>query len=126
MNRNFRASKFFKILFFAVVFLTVFSAIVMLLWNNILAGVLHVSTITFWQALGIFVLSKILFGGFRGGSGPWGRHRWKHDLRNRWANMTPEEREKFKQELKDRCRGRFGRDTQKDSGRFEEQSEPVK
>jgi|SRR5882724_11853049 len=121
MKKNFSASKFFKILFFAIIFLGGFSAIVMLLWNNILAGVLHVSMINFWQALGIFVLSKILFGGFHGG--PWGRHQhWKHNMRQRWANMTPEEREKFKQELKNRCSpGRF-----KDSDRFEEQSEPVK
>jgi len=125
MNKHFRASKFFKIFFFAIVFLAGFSAIVMLLWNNILAGVLHVSTITFWQALGIFVLSKILFGGFRGG--PWGRHQWKHNMHQRWANMTPEEREKFKQEWKDRCRGRFrDGDRFKDSDHFEQQNEPIK
>ncbi|MBS1596747.1 MAG: hypothetical protein JST75_00875 [Bacteroidetes bacterium] len=125
MKKNFRASTFFKILFFAVLFLGGFSAIVMLLWNNILAGVLHVSVITFWQALGIFVLSKILFGGFHGG-GRWGRHqRWKHNMHQRWVNMTPEEREKFKQEWKNRCGDRFG-GRFKDSDHFEEQSEPIK
>ena len=43
----------------------VFGGVVMLLWNNILAQVTSVQPITFVQALGILVLSKILFGGFR-------------------------------------------------------------
>ena len=125
MNRNFRPLKLIKIIFFVIVFLTAFSTIVMLLWNNILAGVLHVSMITFWQALGIFVLAKILFGGFHGG--PWGRHRWKQHMHERWANMSPEEREKFKQKLKDRCRDGFkDGDRFKGSDHFEEQSEPIK
>jgi hypothetical protein len=48
------------------------------------------------------VLAKILFGGFRGG---WGsrRYYWKQRMRDRWNNMTPEQREKFKQEWQKRC-----------------------
>ena len=78
----------------------------MLLWNNILAVVVPVHTITFLQALGILVLSKILFGGFRGG---WGGHRpyWKQRMMQKWNTMTPEEREKFKGEWQKRC-GRWG------------------
>ena len=77
-----------------------FGSIVMLLWNAILPAVLNVSTITFWQALGILVLAKILFGGFRGG---WGRrHRGMH-WRNKWMNMSEEERAKFKEEWARRC-----------------------
>ena len=79
----------------------------MLLWNSILVQVLHVSVITFKQALGILVLSKILFGGFRGAH--WGRHRWKEKMQQRWDKMTPEEREKFKDEWQNRCGRRFGR-----------------
>jgi len=82
----------------------VFGGVVMLLWNNILAQVTNVHTITFLQALGILVLSKILFGGFRGA---WGgrRYYWKQRMMNKWSNMTPEEREKFKQEWQKRCGG---------------------
>ena len=82
----------------------VFGGVVMLLWNNILAQVTNVHTITFVQALGILILSKILFGGFRGG---WGgrRHYWKQKMMSKWNNMTPEEREKFKQEWQKRCGG---------------------
>ena len=52
---------------------------VMTLWNALLPAILGVSFITFWQAMGLLLLSRILFGGFgRGGwrSGP-GRSQWK-------------------------------------------------
>ncbi len=122
MKRGFRKRIFFKIFFLVIVFLAAFSAIVMLLWNNVLANVIHVSTINFWQALGILVLAKILFGGFRGGpgGGPWGQ-RWRNKWQQKWANMTPEERERLKQEWKNRCGGRFT-----DIDHFKEQSEPDK
>jgi len=48
--------------------------------------------ISFWQALGLLVLSKILLGGFRGRPGP--RMFWRRRMMERWAQMTPEEREK--------------------------------
>jgi Ca2+/H+ antiporter, TMEM165/GDT1 family len=99
----FRRGLMFFILFIAGILL--FSFIVMSLWNAILPGVLHVSNITFAQALGILVLSKILFGGFRGG---WrGRHGRMHYMQQKLAAMTPEEREKFKAEWRNRC-GRWG------------------
>jgi Ca2+/H+ antiporter, TMEM165/GDT1 family len=85
--------------------IALFSFIVMLLWNNILVAAVHVSTITFWQALGILVLSKILFGGF----GPWRRHdhhrgyQWRKEMSEKWKTMTPEEREQMKQQLRNRC-----------------------
>jgi hypothetical protein len=72
-----------------------FSGAVMLLWNNILTPVVHVSAITFWQAAGILLLCKILFSGFRGrrGIGCGGRRR---NMFMNWRNMTPEEQEKFR------------------------------
>lgn len=78
---------------------------VMLLWNYVLAEVTNVKTINFWQALGIFALSKILFGGFKGGRN--GRvYKWK-EMRQKWNNMSPEEKEKFKSEWQQRC-GKWG------------------
>ena len=102
----------FLILFIVAVFL--FGLIVMGLWNAILPVVLGVKTITFWQALGILVLSKILFGGF-GGSRWRGSPQWKQKMKQRWDNMTPEERENFKSEWKNRCAGRWGRHTKPDN-----------
>ncbi len=105
---KFKMAIIFPIFFIAAVLL--FGAIVMLLWNNILPAVIGVKSITFLQALGILVLSKILFGGF-GRKGGWhrGRHeQWRNKWQEKWAGMTPEEREKFKAEWKNRCgRGRW-------------------
>jgi hypothetical protein len=104
MKRSFGARRILFFILIAALAIFVFGSVVMLLWNNILAPVLSISTITFIQALGILVLSKILFGGFRGGWGP-RRHYWKQRMSQKWNNMTPEEREKFKQEWQKRCGG---------------------
>ncbi len=103
------------IILFVFAFLVPISFIVMALWNNVLVPVLHVTLINFWQALGIFALSKILFGGFpgRGGRGrQWNRH-WNGDMggmRGKWMNMTPEEKENFKKDWRNRCDPRQRRD----------------
>ena len=77
-----------------------FGLFVMLLWNAILPAVLHVGSVTFAQALGILILSRILFGGFN--KRHWGG-RWRNEMRERFTSMTPEERERFRNEWKDRC-----------------------
>lgn len=90
-----------------IVALLAFGAIVMGLWNAILPGVIGVKAISYPQALGILLLSKILFGGFRGGG--WAAHkrgRWM-EIQQKMASMTPEEREKFKAEWKMRCSSRW-------------------
>ncbi len=81
-----------------------FSGVVMLLWNNILPSVLHVGVITFWQAMGILVLSKLLFGGMRGRRGM-GSRQWKKRMFGQWQNMTPEEKEIFAS--RSGCHGRY-------------------
>jgi hypothetical protein len=88
----------------AIVGVLVFGSIVMLLWNALMPELFHLPQVNFWQALGLLLLTKILFSGFRGG-GP--KPRWKDKLKQRWTNMTPEEREKFKQEWGRRCRKPF-------------------
>jgi Ca2+/H+ antiporter, TMEM165/GDT1 family len=89
---------------------SIFGTLTMYLWNEILPGVLGVHTITFWQAIGILILSKIIFSGFHGGHGRHGFHR-KHalELREKWLQMTPEEREKMKADLKAEWKSRFDR-----------------
>ena len=101
----------------AVVGVLVFSGIVMLLWNALLPQLFHFPVISFWQALGLLILTKLLFGGFRGG-GPRGG-RWKDKMKQRWMNMTPEEKEKFKQDWGRRCRSPFGQE-----GRFSNEKAP--
>jgi hypothetical protein len=77
--------------------------VVMSLWNAILPDLIHVSPIGYWQAIGLLVLCKILFGGFQGGGG-YKKKMWKKELEEKWQHMTPEERERIKQEWRNRCR----------------------
>lgn len=86
------------------------SGAVMLLWNAILPDLTGVHAVTYWQAMGILALSKILFGGFRG-MYDHGRHHHHHlgkDLREKWMQMDPEERKKMTEEMKNEWKMRFG------------------
>jgi hypothetical protein len=94
-----------KFVAFAALAVTVFSFVVMGLWNWLVPSVFGGHAITFWQALGLLVLSKILFGGFRGRPGP--SMHWRQRMMNRWVQMTPEERERFQQGMREGC-SRFG------------------
>jgi Ca2+/H+ antiporter, TMEM165/GDT1 family len=67
-------------------------------------GIFGMHAIGFWQALGLLILSKILFG-FRGRPG--GGMYWRRRMMERWQQMTPEEREKFRAGMQGRC-GPFG------------------
>jgi hypothetical protein len=96
-----RIIRVLRIAVIAVVGITVFSFVVMNLWNWLVPSVFGWHSITFWQALGLLVLSKILFGGFRGG--PWRGMHWRHRMMERWQQMTPEEREKFREGMRGRC-----------------------
>lgn len=109
MKRAFYKGRFIFIPIAIAAFLSLISYAVMVLWNCLLPEILNVSTITFWQAMGLFVLCKLLFGFGRGGGrgcGPFGggRGHWmRHKMEERLAGMSPEEREQFKQKMKDRC-----------------------
>jgi hypothetical protein len=101
--RGYRFLRVLKFGLFGALAVTVASFLVMSLWNILMPGIFAVRAITFWQALGLLVLSKILFGGFRPyGGGP----RWRRRMMERWEQMTPEEREKFKQGMRRGCGGR--------------------
>lgn len=83
----------------------VLGGVVMLLWNAVMpalfVGVLRVD---YWHALGLLILCRILFGGFRGRGGPRGHERWQRW--QRWQAMTPEERAQFREQYRHH---RFGR-----------------
>ena len=77
-----------------LLFIALGGEIVRALWNWLLPPLFGLRQISFWEALGILALSRILFGGF-GGRG----------MRlSRSHHMTPEERERFRQGI----RRRFG------------------
>ena len=94
-----RALRVLKFVVMGLLFATLFTFLVRALWNWLMPGLFGWHMITFWQALGILLLSKILFGGFRPG---WGG-RWRGRMTERWQNMTPEEREKFRSGLRRGC-----------------------
>ena len=99
--KRYRFLRALKIALFATLAATVLSFVVMSLWNVLMPGIFGVRAIGFWQALGLLVLSKILFGGLhphRGG----GAH-WRRRMKERWEQMTPEEREKFKRGIRHGC-----------------------
>jgi hypothetical protein len=56
-----------KVRVIAVVAVAVFGFILMSLWNWLATAVFGLRTITFWQALGILILSKILSEDFAAG-----------------------------------------------------------
>ena len=84
-----------------LVFIAIGGEIVVQLWNWLLPPLFGWRQITFWQAVGILALCRILFGGF-GGHGP-GRSEVRRRMEERWASMTPEERERFRQGMRARC-----------------------
>jgi hypothetical protein len=100
MKRH-RFVRVLKVLIFVVVAATVFSFVVMELWNHLMPGIFGLHAVGYWQALGLLVLSKILFGGFRGRPG-FGSH-WRERLIERWEQMTPEERDKLRAGLRGGC-----------------------
>jgi len=97
------------IIFLAPLAIAAFIAIgggsVMQLWNWLLPALFGWRHITFWQALGLLALCRILFGGF-GGHG-FHRSSFRRRMAERWERMTPEERERFSQGIRSRCGG-FG------------------
>jgi hypothetical protein len=79
-------------LVFAPLVVAALAFIVMSLWNAIIPGLFALHSIGFWQAAGLLVLCRILFGGFR----PHG-HGWRHrQWQARWHRMSPQERERFR------------------------------
>ena len=99
-----KKSKIIKVILFLLAFplgLFFFGMLVMYLWNLTLPPIFNIPSISFWQAVGILVLSKLLFGGFPGG---WrGKSKWKKDIGEKLAPMTPDEMENFKKEWRIRC-----------------------
>lgn len=84
-----------------LLFVAIGGEIVLQLWNWLLPPLFGWPQITFWQAVGILALCRILFGGL--GLHGSGRSRFRRRLAERWENMTPEERERFRQGMRGRC-----------------------
>jgi hypothetical protein len=78
-------------------------AVLMLLWNALVPGLFGLRPVGYWQALGLLVLVRLLFGGGHPRQArAWD---WRRRMVQRWEAMTPEERERFRRGL----HGRFCR-----------------
>ncbi len=84
-----------------LLFIALGGEVVLQLWNWLLPPLFGWHPITFWQALGILALCRILFGGF-GGHGSH-RSNFRRRKGDRWEHMTPEERERLRQGMGARC-----------------------
>jgi hypothetical protein len=103
MNGN-RSRRIVKVVVLALpaaaLFLALIGFVVMSLWNGLTPALFGWKVITYWQAVGLLILARMLFGGFRGAAGRCGQ--WRHRVMERVDQMTPEERDKFRQALESR------------------------
>lgn len=93
--RRYWMMKVAAFLVFAPALVALLSFVVMSLWNALIPSLFSGPVVGFWQAAGLLVLCRLLFGGFRPHGG--GHHRWhRRAWRERWQRMSPEERERFR------------------------------
>jgi hypothetical protein len=98
--KNYRLLKGIKIVAIVIVACGVFGFVTMHLWNWLMPTIFGLRPIHFAQALGLVILGKILFGGFHRHCG--GNRDWKRHMQQRWEQMTPEERERFRAGMRGR------------------------
>jgi len=87
--------------------IAVFSIVVMLLWNILMTQIFSLPVLNYWQAAGLMLLARILFGGLvhdMAGRGRMGNDRLfghGNKLREKWMNMSADERKEFIEKEKD-------------------------
>ena len=96
-----------KILLMMALFLLFMGTVVMLLWNFLMPSVFNLPVLDLGQAIGLLILSRILTGGFRTGMIASKEH-WEHKKQSweKWSNMTPDERQRWKEDWRERCQSR--------------------
>jgi len=96
-----------------LLFIAIGGELVLHLWNWLLPPLFGWRLITFWQAVGLLALCRILFGGVSGRG--FHRSNWRRRrMAERCEHMTPEERERVRQAM--RARWGFGPSTGESQG----------
>ena len=90
-----RVVKVFGILLLIFIAIVAGGQSVLQLWNWLVPNLFGLKPITFWQAVGLLALCRLLFGGFGLAGGPRRRSEWGHRMRERFGHMTPEQRDAF-------------------------------
>lgn len=70
----------------------VLGLVIMALWNALLPSIFGLPRIGFWQGLGLFLLTHLLFGGMGGSK--------KSRMVRGWKDLTDEERERFRRAMR--------------------------
>jgi len=84
-----------RFILFGIVALGIAGLATAWLWNLLMPAILHLPAISFWQALGLLVLSRLLFGR----TGGWASRIRKARFARGWQGLTPEERERFRRAM---------------------------
>ncbi|MBL1411038.1 hypothetical protein [Sphingobacterium faecale] len=88
-----------KFALLAIACMAALSGVIMILWNLLIPEIFGLTTLNFWQALGLFALTRLLFGRFGGGRGKGCRPGFgsmkRGAMAEKWAKMTAEERKEF-------------------------------
>ncbi len=104
MKQGIWAGKILLMALAAISFIFVMIIATQYLWNWLVPQLFAGPFITFWQTAGLLALSKIFlwsfgrchcYGGHTGGP-------WKYYWKEKWAGMSPEERDRIKQKMKDK------------------------
>ncbi|GAC1377551.1 MAG: hypothetical protein NVSMB30_24680 [Hymenobacter sp.] len=106
MDRKFWLLRGLRFFFFAVLFVGAAVFLTRALWNGLVPELFHGPVLSLGQTLGLLLLSRILFGGLHGGrAGGWAQRRraWQRGMASRLEHLSPEEREKFRQQMRTRC-----------------------
>ena len=99
MKHSMKIIKIIGFVLLGIFGLAAFGFITMYLWNWLIPELFNGPYLTFWQTIGLLVLSKILFSGFGKGGGHHGKP-WRPYWKDRWDKMSPEDRERIKQKMK--------------------------
>lgn len=97
MKTTFRKRWYLFIPLIVIAFIA-FGFITMQLWNWLMPAIFHLPLISFWQAIGLIILSRLLIG--FGGHHNKCRSDYRNDLHEKWEKMTPEERAQFKDHVR--------------------------
>jgi len=107
MKRMFYAKMILKVLVFVPLLILGVGYITMYLWNWLVPELFNGPVITFCQALGLLILSKIFFSGFKGRGGRCcchhGHGSWKEKMKEKWENLSEEERKNLKNRFFSKC-----------------------
>ncbi|MCI2088474.1 MAG: hypothetical protein LKK21_09465 [Prevotella sp.] len=96
---------------FLMMITAIFSVAVMLLWNWLMPVIFGLTVINFWQALGLLLLSRILFGSFRFGRSGIGHYIKNRQVSQKWKEMSDDQRREF---MRRRYQYGFGRQHNRD------------